>query len=78
MSKSTTKTLSGDRSHPNLSAEQPPGRTRSVHIEVADNGYIVRISDSSFKEVELVFTNQSSMLRTVKEATTMHQVEEEE
>jgi len=60
-----------------VTAEAPPHRTRSVHIEMADNGYVVRIADANFSEVELVFTSQSSMLRTVKEATMMDQKEDE-
>ncbi len=52
-----------------VTAEVPTPSTRSVHIEIADNGYVVRISDSNYKEIELVFTSQSSMMKTVKEAT---------
>jgi hypothetical protein len=52
-----------------------PKRTRSVHIEMADNGYIVRICDSDYKEIQLVFPSQTAMLKTVREATSMHQEE---
>jgi hypothetical protein len=50
---------------------EEPRKVRSVTIQLADNGYVVRISDSSYKEVELVFTSQAGMMRTVKEATSM-------
>ena len=48
---------------------EAPTRPRSVHIEIADNGYVVRIADSDYKEVQLVFTTQASMIKTVREAT---------
>ena len=48
-----------------------PARPRNVHIEMADNGYIVRICDSDYKEIQLVFPSQAAMLKTIKEATTM-------
>lgn len=54
-----------------------PKRTRSVNVQLADNGYVVRITESDYKEVELVFTSQSAMIKTVKEATTM-KVDEED
>ena len=54
-----------------VTAEAIPTRPRSVHIEIADNGYIVRVEDSDYKEIQLVFTSQTSMIKMVKEATTM-------
>jgi len=69
------------KKHETLTPEAPTmPETRTVTIDVADNGYVVKVYESgpTYKEAKLVFTSQASMLKAVKEATTMKQTEEEE
>ena len=56
-----------------------PSTARRVEIQVADNGYVVDIFENQpdYKHAQLVFTSQASMLKAVKEATTMSTKEEE-
>jgi hypothetical protein len=61
-----------------VAVAEAPKANRSVSIEMADNGYIVRIRDENFNEIQLVFTTQASMIKVVKEATTIETKEEKE
>ena len=54
-----------------VTAEAVPTRPRNVRIEIADNGYVVWISDADYKELQFVFTSQNAMIKMIKEATTM-------